>query len=197
MSRLILDSPEIPRTIHQQKPRGKLVHLATVVREVLREGERLSPWLTFPQTGCCFRFGASGSPLPIGALLILWKSYPGVSTCPGCGKETLYMIDFGGLLVIGGGQAVCTSCSESFVNFIGPLITMRNLLTEKLTGTPFPVSGAVFGGAVSDDGYALIQQLGQDNPTVAGLQIQDLYPDAAKDKISLTTVGGQKIKVDV
>ena len=142
---------------------------AEVIRRILareKSGPPLDPSLPFPQHSCCFTFGERNSPIPVGALLKLWKSGdPFRQACPACGG-TSYMIACGGLLTISGGTMICTRCDRRwFYSLRGGIGTAHSMIKHSaLEGTEFEVKTGRFGGSVSSDGAALCRELGIDPP---------------------------------
>ena len=141
---------------------------AEVLRRLLaaKEARRIQDlWLPFPQRSCCFSFGPDGGPVPIGALFLLWSAgSPFVQDCRDCGGR-MYMISFGGLLVIGGGRLVCAGCGFAFYQPLGNLGRVSEILRKSpLARTQFRPTGAHFGGAHSSDGAQLFAFLGVDLP---------------------------------
>ena len=123
--------------------------------------------LSVPQSGCCFSFGTAKLPLPAGAALLLWEKDPhATGTCPSCGGEVVATA-FGGLLSIGGYQGICLSCARPMFRWIGGLAAVSDHVRPFLTGTPWHLAGARFGGAIEGDGKALARVLGQAEPPQA------------------------------
>ncbi len=159
----------IPNPLSPLKRQKHKPATAEVLRRLLaaqEAGQIEDPWLPFPQRSCCFSFGPNrDSPLPIGALFLLWSAgSPFVQDCRDCGGR-MYMISFGGLLVIGGGRLVCTGCGFAFYQRVGGLPRWSLILDESpLAGTQFRPTGAHFGGAHPSDGAQLFAFLGVDLP---------------------------------
>jgi hypothetical protein len=71
------------------------------------------------------------------------------------------MVSFGGLLTIGGGEMICSSCYVSYLQPLGGLSTISRIINETaLSQTEFAPRRMVFGGAIRSDGAALFHDLG-------------------------------------
>jgi hypothetical protein len=139
------------------KPHWK-PELAVVVRAVIDNRGELNHWQEFPQYTCCFTFGKSNSPLPIGALYLLWdRDERWRRPCPYC-KGDARGLSCGSFLSIGWFEFLCIDCSASFREDPGGLGSARKLLTS-LRDCEFQVSGMKFGGAYGSDGSALLKTL--------------------------------------
>lgn len=133
-----------------------------VIRAVLQHREellRLDPWLPFPQTACSFTFGRHDRPLPVGALFILWDSWPEFTgPCPNCGG-TGYGFALGGMLSVGGVVGCCTGCERHLFRQVGGLATVGRIADSYLRNTPFFLRSAFFGGTCGSDGQELLEAL--------------------------------------
>lgn len=120
--------------------------------------------LPMPQSGCCFKFGPKKTPIPVGALFQLWTKDPySTGICPLC-QGTVVATAFGGLLNTGGYKGQCLQCAAPMFRRIGGLGSVQHHVRPFLEGTPWYLSGAVFGGAISSDGKALAKVLGMAKP---------------------------------
>jgi len=144
---------------------GRVPNTAKLLRRLLgwvENGRHIDLWLTFPQNSCCFTFGPSKGPVPIGALFMLWSAgWPYLQECPECHGKA-YMVACGGLLSIGGGSLICPTCESEWYQPLGGLTTVgrRYLLESPLKGTQFEPRGMVFGSACVSDGRDLCEFLG-------------------------------------
>ena len=159
------------------KPKPAIAEVLRLLLRAVESGRELDPWLSFPQTGCCFSFGPEGKPLPIGALHLLWsEGSPFVQECPDCGDK-IYMIYFGGLLSMGGGSLVRVGCGQSWFQFMGGLGRVGRIIKETSIGEScFHLKGGRFGGAFGSDGAELCKLLGAKIPgseQVVSLRLDD------------------------
>ncbi len=149
---------------------------AKLLRELLEfkaTGRPIDLWMTFPQNSCCFAFGPHNGPVPIGALFLLWSAgWPYLQDCPEC-RGKAYMVDFGGLLGVGGGTLICPTCENSWYQHIGGLGTWARDYLEKspLVGTEFCPTCMRFGGAYTSDGKSLCSFLGITATPESGLGV--------------------------
>ena len=144
---------------------SKLERLAAVIRNVVKlkdELLNLNPWLSFPQSRCCYSFGERNQPLPVGALFILWEEWPACTgSCPACGGSSVFGYAFGGLLNIGGVSACCVACERKLYRHIGGLGTVTEQIYPILRQTPYFIKTGLFGGAFEGPRAPLIQALRQ------------------------------------
>lgn len=89
--------------------------LAGLVKAVIQNQNQLDPWLEFPQSSCCFKFGEAKRPLPIGALYLLWERDKRWSKpCRYCQGDARGL-SCGGFLSTGWFEFICLDCSAFFV----------------------------------------------------------------------------------
>lgn len=132
--------------------------LAALVKAVIQHQGQLDPWLEFPQSTCCFKFGAAKRPLPIGALYLLWqRDERWRKLCPYCSGDARGLC-CGGFLSTGWFEFICVDCSGFFVEHPGGLGTARDLL-KTLDDSEFRVTGMIFGGASVSAGASLLKEL--------------------------------------
>jgi hypothetical protein len=133
--------------------------LSRLVKALLKHRQELDPWLEFPQSDCCFRFGEARTPLPIGALHRLWETDERWrKRCPFCDSEA-YGLRCGGFLSTGWFVFICLECSRSFNVNPGGLGSARALLSS-LEGSEFKVTGSCLYGAIGSRGEPLLKVLG-------------------------------------
>jgi hypothetical protein len=124
--------------------------IAQLLRGCLRFEQRLAsdnPWLPFPASVSAFSFGTDGQPLPIGALFLLWRNCPGVTTtCTACGGRVLGCESFVGFLSSGIISGVCVDCTRGHSQWIAGLGAIHKLIGPHLKGTEFRVRGGSLGG---------------------------------------------------
>ncbi len=149
-----------PFVIYDQQ--GKAPGEALLIGHVLMcrdEIKKLDPWVPFPQQACCFCFGRSKMPLPVGALLTLWAEWlPSTGTCPGCGG-VVHGYGFGGMLHSAGVIGVCLRCHARCSRQLGGLPAIAAQLRQALAGTPYEPSGARFGGTYGAPRRPLVELL--------------------------------------
>jgi hypothetical protein len=158
------------RPLKQLKRVPNKAKLLRKLLEFVATGRYIGPWLTFPQDSCCFAFGPYREPVPIGALFLLWSAgWPYLQECPKCHGKA-YMVEFGGLLVYGGGTLICPTCENEWYQELGslPKIALEYIYKSPLIGTEFSPTGSVFGGAYASDGKRLREFLGVTEPPELG-----------------------------
>jgi hypothetical protein len=133
--------------------------LAAVVRAVIARRAELDLWLEFPQNSSCFLFGDRKSPVPIGALDLLWDSgAPWRKPCHRCGGD-LRGYACGGLLTFKCLFAVCVDCERSFTEIHDGSLGSAYWWLSPLKDTEFHVSGGSFGGTYASHGELLLKAL--------------------------------------
>lgn len=135
---------------------------SAIIRGVLEFRDELialDPWLPFPQNSCCFGFGEDDRPLPVGALLLLWESWPACSgVCPECGGR-VFGYGFGGLLSNGGVVGCCIDCARSAFRFVGGLGHVADDVQPILKPTPYFLKTGWLGGTVKGPRGPLVKAL--------------------------------------
>jgi hypothetical protein len=133
--------------------------LAAIVRAVVARRADLDPWLEFPQNSSCFLFGQRKSPVPIGALYLLWDlGSPWRKPCHRCGGD-LRGYACGGLLTFKCLFAVCVDCERSFTEIHGGSLGSAAAWLLPLKGTEFFMSSGCFGGTYGSKGQLLLKAL--------------------------------------
>jgi hypothetical protein len=133
--------------------------LAAVVRAVIARRAELDQWLEFPQNNSCFLFGERKSPLPIGALYLLWDSGPPWrKPCHRCGGD-LRAYACGGLLTVKWLWAVCVDCERCFTEIHDGSLGSAAAWLRPLKGTEFFMSAGCFGGSYGSKGELLLKAL--------------------------------------
>jgi hypothetical protein len=133
--------------------------LAAVVRAVIARRAELDPWLEFPQNSSCFLFGERKSPIPIGALYLLWDSGPPWrKPCHRCGGD-LRAYACGGLLNRMWLNAVCVDCERCFTELHDGSLGSAADWLQPLKGTEFYMSSGCFGGTYGSGGERLLKAL--------------------------------------
>jgi hypothetical protein len=136
---------------------------ASIIRAILDLGDlsyKLDPWLPFPQNLCAFKFGKDKLPIPIGALLILWKKCPlFIGRCPKC-KGVVYGYGFGGFLSFGGISGCCLNCGIHLHRQVGGLSVVSRTIRPFLEETPYFLDKfAIFGGSLEGSREPLLTVL--------------------------------------
>jgi hypothetical protein len=109
-----------------------------------------------------------------------------LSEKPECGDRA-YMIDFGGLMSIGGGGLVCIGCGLRLDQSLGGLSKVSDILRKSpLKGTPFRHTSGRFGGTYPSDGAQLCAYLGVERPsddetTEDGASLRINFPSGISD----------------
>jgi hypothetical protein len=143
--------------------------LATVVRAVIARRAELDPWLEFPQNSSCFLFGECKSPVPIGALYLLWDSGPPWrKPCHRCGGD-LRAYACGGLLNMMWLDAVCVDCERCFTEVHDGSLGSAYWWLSPLKDSEFRVNGGSFGGTYGSKGELLLKALELPCPTERGV----------------------------
>jgi hypothetical protein len=133
--------------------------LAAIVRAVIARRAELDPWLEFPQNSSCFVFGDRKSPVPIGALFVLWDSGPPWrKPCHRCGGD-LRAYACGGLLTFKCLCAVCVDCELCFTEIHDGSLGSAAAWLRPLKGTEFFMSSGCFGGTYGSKGELLLKAL--------------------------------------
>lgn len=134
---------------------------AAVIRAVLKiskSGEPLDPWLPFPQNSCGFTFGKEDRPLPVGALLYLWKEWHALTgRCPECNGR-VFGYGFVGLMSSGALTGCCIECATTACRRV-VLGIFRGELTPILKSTPFNLKTYRFGGTFEGSRAPLVEAL--------------------------------------
>lgn len=158
-----------------------------IIRALIEMGEdieKLDQWLPLPQMSCCFVFGEEKSPLPLGAVRILWDKCPeAVWKCEHCGGR-VYVDGMGGLLSNGGFTGICIDCNVRGFNSIGGLARVRNFVNPYFEDSDFPIKGMIFGGACEGGKkpmYEALKELG-----VKGLPDESWLEKESRTMVSLT-----------
>ncbi|MDY0017622.1 MAG: hypothetical protein RBS89_07255 [Candidatus Delongbacteria bacterium] len=158
-----------------------------IIRALIEMGEdieKLDQWLPLPQNSCCVVFGEKKSPLPLGAIRILWENCPeAIWKCEHCGGR-VYADGMGGLLVVGGFSGVCIDCNLRGHNSIGGLGIVMNFIKPYFENSDFPIKGAIFGGAskgIKKPMYEALKELG-----VKGLPDESWLEQTEETIVSLT-----------
>jgi hypothetical protein len=157
---------ELARPWEPDKVKAKDSGQAAVLSALERHADALlaqDPWIPVPQTSCTFTFGSKSRPLPICALLHLWKTWPSLQgDCPKCAaKAAIRGYSFGGLLTIGGITGACLQCGNQFVRWIGGLASSQATVQPLLKDTPFYLNQIVYGRAVTGQRRLLYEALQQ------------------------------------
>ena len=140
----------------QNSEKAQLVRLCLKREADLR---RLNGWIEFPQSSCTYVFGKEQRPLPIEALFRLWRRCEeATGRCPACGRR-IYATGFGGLLAIGGMCGVCVECDSMVVRPVGGLARVRDVVAPYLAGSPFAITGMIFGAAHPGRRLPLVEAL--------------------------------------
>jgi hypothetical protein len=130
-----------------------------VVRAVIAYRAELDPWLEFPQYGSCFLFGKRKSPVPVGALCLLWDSGPPWrKPCHRCGGDLRAYV-CGGLLTVKWLRAVCVDCERCFTEVHDGSLGSAAAWLRPLRGTEFFMSSGCFGGTYGSEGALLLKAL--------------------------------------
>jgi hypothetical protein len=133
--------------------------LAAIVRAVIAHRAELDPWLEFPQNSSCFLFGERKSPVPIGALYLLWDSgVPWRKPCHRCGSDVRGLA-CGGLLAVKGLWSVCVDCGQCFAEVHDGSLGSAAAWLRPLKGTEFFMSSGCFGGTYGSTGERLLKAL--------------------------------------
>lgn len=133
--------------------------LAEVVRAVIARRADLDPWLEFPQNSSCFLFGERKSPVPIGALFLLWAlGSPWLVPCRRCSGD-LRGYACGGLLNRMWLNAVCVDCERCFTEIHDGSLGSAAAWLQPLKGTEFYMSSGCFGGRCDGTGELLLKVL--------------------------------------
>jgi hypothetical protein len=175
-------------SIYSLKKEERVPAKAKLLRKLLElkaTGRPIDLWMTFPQNSCCFAFGPSKGPVPIGALFLLWSAgWPYLQECPEC-QGKVYMVAFCGFLNRGGGHLICPTCENSWYQFLGGAGTLLReyLAKSPLVGTEFHTTGMCVGGAYPSDGKSLCSFLG-----VAELPESEAGPSFK--------IAGEKVRLD-
>ena len=133
--------------------------LAAIVLAVVARRAELDRWSEFCQNNSCFLFGERKSPVPIGALYLLWDSGPPWrKPCHRCGGD-LRGYACGGLLTFKCLFAVCVDCERCFTEVHDGSLGSAYWWLSPLKDTEFHVSGGSFGGTYASKGELLLNAL--------------------------------------
>lgn len=126
------------------------------------------PWIPVPQRGCSYAFGADERPLPIAALVHLWRHWPAATgTCPRCGGDVL-AFTVGGMRSKGGVLGCCTLCERAFLRQLGGAARVAELITPVLEDTPYHVARVLNPDERIERGPEELEE------AVAALRLEDL-----------------------